>query len=108
MNNRADWHIVVVSTSGDGLAGFIPNLGGAPDIMAASPDGRYVFVAMRGPNNLTGGPTAKGEKPGFAVFEVSAGGSGGRRVALVTIGDQTPASPTDPHAIAVRSLNPRP
>lgn len=108
MNNRADWNIVIVSTSSDSLAGFITNLGGAPDIMAASPDGRYVFVSMRGPNNLTGGPTAKGDKPGFAVFEVNGGGSGGRRVALVPIGDQTPASPSDPHAIEVRPSNSRP
>lgn len=104
MNNRANWNIVVVSTSVDGLAGFIPELGGAPDIMGASPDGRHVFVTLRGPNNLTGGPTAKGDRPGFAVFEVTGGGSSGRRVAFVPIGDQTPASPTDPHAIEVRPL----
>lgn len=92
MNHRADWNVVVVSTSSDGLAGFIGNLGGAPDIMVVSPDGRFVFVAMRGPNNLTGGPTAKGDKPGFAVLEVTSGGGGGRcgsRTARSGRGDRT-------------------
>ncbi|MGH2435848.1 MAG: YncE family protein, partial [bacterium] len=104
MNNRADWNIVVVSTATDSLAGFISNLGGAPDIMGLSPDGRLVFVAMRGPNNLTGGPTAKGDKPGFLILEATDGGRSARRVAFVPIGDQTPTSPTDPHTIGVRPL----
>lgn len=104
MNHRADWNIVVVSTATDSLAGFITNLGGAPDIMGLSPDGRLVFVAMRGPNNLTGGPTAKGDRPGFLVLEVTNGGRSARRVAFIPIGDQTPASPTDPHTLGVRPL----
>lgn len=102
MNNRADGNIVVVGTRTDGLAGFIRDLGGAPDIMGASPDGRYVFIAMRGPNNLTGGPTAKGTRPGVAVLEVLDGGRSGRIAAFLPIGDQTPASTVDPHTIAVR------
>jgi DNA-binding beta-propeller fold protein YncE len=104
MNHRADWNIVVVSTTGDTLAGFIPNLGGAPDIMGASPDGRHVFIAMRGPNNLTGGPTAKGIRPGVAVFQVQDGGRAGRLVGFLPIGDQTPVSPADPHTLAVRPV----
>lgn len=104
MNNRADGNIVIVSTSGDGLAGFVHDLGGAPDIMSASPDGRYVFIAMRGPNNLTGGPTAKGTRPGVAVLEVVDGGRGGRLVNFLPIGDQTPGSPNDPHTLAVRPI----
>jgi len=104
MNHRADWNIVVVSTASDSLAGFITNLGGAPDIMGLSPDGRLVFIAMRGPNNLTGGPTAKGDRPGFLVLEATDSGRSARRVAFVAIGDQTPASPTDPHTLGVRPL----
>ena len=46
--------------------------------MDIAPDGRYVFAALRGPNNLTGGPTGKGQTQAMA----DAGGSGGQRNVL--------------------------
>lgn len=104
MGNRGSSNIVVISTTVDALAGFITGFGTAPDIMALSPDGAFVFVALRGPNNLTGGPSAKGETPGVAAIAVQDGGRGGRRVAFAPIGDQTPASPNDPHVIAIRPV----
>jgi len=67
-----------------------------------SPSGNHVFVALRGPNNLTGGPSAKGETPGIAVFQVLDRGRSGRRILFVPIGDQSPASSVDPHTIGVR------
>ena len=102
MGNRADGNIVIVSAASEGLAGFIPSVGGTPDIMAVSPSGGHVFIALRGPNNLTGGPTAKGTRPGLAVVAVADGGRSGRLLTFVPVGDQTPASATDPHVIAVR------
>ncbi|MDR7482135.1 MAG: hypothetical protein QN183_14280 [Armatimonadota bacterium] len=104
MGNRADHNIVAISVERKVLAGFITGFGEAPDIMAASPSGRHVFVALRGPNNLTGGPTAKGSTPGLAVVEVTDGGRGGRRVAFAPIGDQSPASSADPHTVGVRPV----
>jgi hypothetical protein len=74
--------------------------------MALSPNGRRVYVALRGPNNLTGGPTAKGETPGLALLEVTDEGRTGRRVGFQAIGDQTPASPSDPHTLAVWRARP--
>jgi DNA-binding beta-propeller fold protein YncE len=102
MGNRATSTIVVINTERDVLAGFITGFGTAPDIMALSPSGNHVFVALRGPNNLTGGPSAKGETPGIAVFQVLDGGRSGRRILFVPIGDQSPASSVDPHTIGVR------
>lgn len=102
MGNRADANIVVISTVSDSLAGLITGIGAAPDIMDLAPDGTYAFAALRGPNNLTGGPSAKGQTPGVAILEVLDGGRNGRRVAFAPIGDQSPASPNDPHALAVR------
>ncbi len=102
MGNRAEHNIVVINTNRDAVVGLISGVGAAPDIMALSPSGRRVYVALRGPNNLTGGPTAKGETPGVAVVEVTDEGRGGRRIAFTPIGDQTPASPNDPHVVAVR------
>ena len=104
MGNRADHNIVVINTNRDAVAGLITGFGAAPDIMGLSPDGRRVFIALRGPNNLTGGPTAKGETPGIAVFEVTDEGRGGRRIGFVPIGDQSPATPVDPHTLGIRRL----
>ena len=102
MGNRADSNIVVINTNRDAVVGLITGFGSAPDIMGLSPSGRRVYVALRGPNNLTGGPTAKGETPGIAVFEVTDEGRGGRRTMFVPIGDQTAASSVDPHTLAIR------
>lgn len=57
MVNQADRNIVIVSTVSQGLAGFLPSVGGTPDTLAAAPTGRFVYASMRGPNNLSGGPT---------------------------------------------------
>lgn len=104
MGNRADHNIIVINTNRDASAGLITGVGAAPDIMALSPSGRRVYVALRGPNNLTGGPTAKGERPGVGIIEVTEDGRTGRRVGFLPIGDQTPASASDPHVVAVRTV----
>ncbi|HET6781007.1 MAG TPA: hypothetical protein VFH67_02810, partial [bacterium] len=104
MGNRATSTIVVINTERDVLAGFITGFGAAPDIMALSPSGNHVFIALRGPNNLTGGPSARGQTPGIAVLQVLDGGRNGRRVTFVPIGDQSPASSVDPHTIGVRMV----
>lgn len=104
MANRADHNIAVINTATDSLAGVITGIGAAPDLMDLSPSGRRVYLTLRGPNNLTGGPTAKGETPGVAVLEVLDGGRSGRRLAFLPIGDQTAGSPTDPHGLAVRVI----
>jgi DNA-binding beta-propeller fold protein YncE len=106
LTNRADGNIVVINTNRDAVVGILTGVGAAPDIMALSPSGRRVFVALRGPNNLTGGPSAKGETPGVAVLEVTDEGRGGRRVGFLSIGEQTPASTTDTHTLAIRPLRP--
>lgn len=104
MGNRASGNIVVVDTKSDSIVGTISDVGKAPDIMDISPDGERVFVALRGPNNLTGGAVAKGERPGMAVMRVKDGGASGSREKFIPLGDQTPQSPNDPHGLAVRIL----
>jgi DNA-binding beta-propeller fold protein YncE len=106
MGNRAEHNIAVINTNRDAVVGVITGVGAAPDIMGLSPNGRRVYVALRGPNNLTGGPTAKGETPGVAVLEVTDEGRGGRRVGFQPIGDQTPATVSDPHTVAVWRARP--
>jgi DNA-binding beta-propeller fold protein YncE len=106
MANRADHNIAVINTNRDAVVGVITGVGAAPDLMALSPNGRRVYVALRGPNNLTGGPTAKGETPGMAVLEVTDEGRTGRRVGFQPIGDQSAATASDPHTLAVWRARP--
>ena len=47
-----------------------PETSDAPDIMWSSPDGKWMFVTLRGPAPVTGGPHAStGVTPGFSVLD---------------------------------------
>ena len=70
-------------TRTDEQVGQFAGFGQAPDLMDVSPDGGRVFMSLRGPNNLTGGPPAKGETPGLAVLDVRDGGRTGQRAFFV-------------------------
>jgi hypothetical protein len=103
MGNRGTGdNIVVVDTQSDEVIGSFAGFGLAPDIMDRSPGADRVYMTLRGPNNLTGGPPAKGETPGLAALSVLDGGRSGARAAFVPIGAQTADSAADPHALAVR------
>ena len=105
IGNRANGdNIVVIDTSRDEVAGIISPVGSAPDIMDISPDGSFVYVALRPANPLTGGAPARGEKPGIQVIEVTEGGAKGAQKLFIPIGDQSPQSPNDVHAVAVLTL----
>ena len=87
--NRGDGdNIVVVDTRTSEVVGTIADVGAAPDLMELSPGGDLLFVTLRGPRALTGGPTAIGTTPGVAVLLVENGGASGRRVAFIPIGSQ--------------------
>ena len=106
MANRAlGDNIVVIDTLAERLddapLNVIDGFGAAPDLLDVSPGGDYVFVTLRGPKALTGGAGAIGETPGVAVLEVLDGGANGRLAAFLPIGDQSPESNADPHALAV-------
>jgi DNA-binding beta-propeller fold protein YncE len=103
--NRGDGdNIVVVDTRAFEVVGTIDDVGAAPDLMEPSPGGDLVFVTLRGPRALTGGPSALGSTPGVAVLSVENGGASGQRVAFIPIGSQDPSSHADPHALAVRRM----
>lgn len=101
--NRGDGdNIVIFDTRRHEIVGTIEGIGAAPDLADISPAGDLVFVTLRGPKALTGGPPAIGETPGIAVVAVEQGGASGRLVAFIPIGSQASDSDSDPHAIAVR------
>jgi hypothetical protein len=88
----------------------------APDLMDAAPDGSYVFVALRGPNPLTGNHkdanNAVGSTPGVGVIKVEGGGKSGKLVSIAPIsrmveekdkdGNMVKKEKGDPHGIQVR------
>ncbi|MEX0732311.1 MAG: hypothetical protein WED00_06175 [Aquisalimonadaceae bacterium] len=49
----------------------IQDTGKTPDILDFSPDSRYAFVTLRGPNPVSMPHMAKGETPGFSVMDVA-------------------------------------
>jgi hypothetical protein len=77
----------------------------APDLADAAPDGRRLFVALRGPTPLSGDPhNATGSTPGLGVVEVTPDGRGGRLAVVVPITNASAqgAQRPDPHAVRVR------
>ena len=88
----------------------------APDLMDAAPDGSYVFIALRGPNPLTGNHkdanNAVGSTPGVGVIKVEGGGKSGKLVSIAPIsrmaeekdkdGNMVKKEKGDPHGIQVR------
>lgn len=105
--NRGDGdNVAVIDTATDAVVGTFGGFGAAPDNMVLSPVGDLVIVTLRGPNNLTGGPSAKGATPGLAVLQVLDGGKSGQLAFFTPIGAQTPDSPNDVHGVALRIGNP--
>jgi hypothetical protein len=78
-----------------------------PDLADLSPDGRYVYVTLRGPNPLSGDPhVSTGDTPGVAVLRVQEGGKRGEIVDIMRISniDAGGVERADPHGIRVRRL----
>jgi DNA-binding beta-propeller fold protein YncE len=112
VGDRAANQIVVVDTASDAVVGTI-NLAGplsddpAPDLMAATPDGRRVYATLRGPNPLSGNApdvnNAVGSTPGVGVIEVRRDGREGSLVRVIPISHRVDGvERADPHGLAVR------
>ena len=110
--DRAGNNIEVIDTASNASLGSIVLAGKisddpAPDLMDAAPDGSYVFVALRGPNPLTGNDkavnNAVGSTPGVGVVKTSGGGRSGEFVGVARVSNMKEGKETaDPHGIAVR------
>lgn len=61
---------------------LIPN-DPAPDLMGQSPDGRHLFVGLRGPAPVTVGHSAQGSCPGIGIIEVTEDGESGRLIDVI-------------------------
>jgi DNA-binding beta-propeller fold protein YncE len=110
--DRAANRVIVVATATDEVVDEIDLTGDltadpAPDLMDVSPDGAWVFLALRGPTPLTanveGVDNAVGASPGLGVVQVGADGRTGELVGLAAIshpGDSGELA--DPHGVRVR------
>lgn len=96
--NRVTSNAVVIDTRTRQVIAEIPFVGKTPDIVAMSPDNRYAFITLRGPNPVTMPHVAKGETPGVAVFDV-------RQRRMIRLLEPAKGNDrSDFHGIAVRRL----
>lgn len=70
MVNRDTDDAIVVDPETDEVVDEIDDVGDSPDILAASPDGEYMFATTRGPDQQSGPHAIAGEEPGVAVIDV--------------------------------------
>jgi len=96
--NRVTSNAIVVDTESLEIIHEIPFAGKTPDIVAISPDSRYAFISLRGPNPVTMPHVAVGETPGIAVFDVES------RELVRLIEPAQGNELSDFHGVAVRSL----
>ena len=78
-----------------------------PDLADTAPDGRFIYIAARGPLPLSGDPHAStGSTPGLLVLELLQDGRTGavRGLARVTNVDAGGVERADAHGIRVRLL----
>jgi hypothetical protein len=95
--DRMDNEIAVVDTFQDTVVNSFSLVGRyssdpAPDLMGISPDGKFVYAALRGPCPVTGNApavdNAVGATPGVGVIMVQQNGLTGRMVAVASLSNQ--------------------
>jgi DNA-binding beta-propeller fold protein YncE len=66
--NRVSDNGIVIDAETFEVTDQFDDLGGTPDIMAASPFGHFFYVSLRGPNPQSAAHVAEGDTPGFSVI----------------------------------------
>jgi len=70
MVNRVSSNGIVIDPKTLEVIAELNDIGPTPDIIAMSPDSRYAFITLRGPNPVTAPHVAKGKTPGVAVVSI--------------------------------------
>ncbi len=76
-----------------------------PDIVALSPLGNRVYIALRGPQPQTGAHASAGDTPGLGIMSVTDGGASGQMTHIHQTNYRNPVNGTeesDPHGVVVR------
>jgi YVTN family beta-propeller protein len=100
MVNRHSSNAIVIDPASYEVISEIPFVGKSPDILTISPDGRYVFITLRGPNQRSGPHAIAGDTPGVAVMDVAT-----RELVTLLEPDQGNDA-SDFHGIGLRLLGP--
>ena len=68
----------------------------APDLISRSPNGDYLFVALRGPAPVTANHAAQGSCPGVGVIKLEKGGKSGRLYGVIRTTNTVDTAPSSP------------
>ena len=99
MVNRASSNAIIVDPSTDAVIDYVPFVGESPDILAISPEGRFAFITLRGPEPLSGPHAIRGASPGVAVVDVAS-----RKLTTILLPESDLAA-SDFHGIGIRPLD---
>ncbi|PMR68358.1 YncE family protein [Halomonas heilongjiangensis] len=99
MVNRGSSDGIVIDATTLEVIDTLADTGKTPDILDFSPDSRYAFVTLRGPNPVSMPHMAQGETPGFAVIDVETR----EVVKIIQPAEGNPES--DFHGIGVRVIH---
>ncbi|WP_416140703.1 YncE family protein [Halomonas sp. HK25] len=98
MVNRGSSNGIVIDANTLEVIDTLADTGKTPDILDFSPDSRFAFVTLRGPEPVSMPHMAQGETPGFAVIDVATR----EVVSIIQPAEGDPQS--DFHGIGVRTL----
>jgi len=99
--NRGSDNGIVINTQTDRIVHNLVDVGSSPDILDFSPDGKFAFITLRGPNPRSGAAhVSTGETPGFSVINTA----NRRKVALIQPAPVEDLAASDFHGIKVRHL----
>lgn len=99
--NRGSDNGIVINTKTDEIVHNLDFVGSSPDILDFSPDGKYAFISLRGPNPRSGAAhVATGETPGFSVINTATR----KKIALIQPAPSEDLEASDFHGIKVRSI----
>jgi len=94
----------------------LPSNDPTPDLMEATPDGKYMVVATRGPVPVSVGHNAQGSCPGVGIIKLSHNGDSGKLITVLRTTNTVDTAPqsapgghaytgaehSDPHGASVR------
>jgi len=99
--NRGSDNGIVINTQTDRIVHNLNDVGSSPDILDFSPDGKFAFITLRGPNPRSGAAhVSTGDTPGFSVINTA----NRRKVALIQPAPLEDRLASDFHGIKVRHL----
>ncbi|RXJ02961.1 hypothetical protein DS745_05095 [Anaerobacillus alkaliphilus] len=95
--NRVSDDVTIMDVKTKKIVDKIDYVGDAPDLISFSPDGKYAYISLRGPEPATGTHNMAGNTPGLAIIDVE------KKKLKEIIPINTKG--TDPHGLDVRVIS---